>query len=210
MAYQLAGASTQYLSASSPITGDTFPFTFACWFYQSTLATGVMMSTSPANGNYFGLAVLAAGNVRAIRTGVGFFDVDTSTTATANTWNHACGVFTAINDRTAYLNAGGAVNGTSAGSDTVNASDVLIGARRLNGTLGTYYTGLVAEVGIWSAALTAAEIGSLSKGVACRLIRPQSLVFYAPLIRDLIDVRGGLAITNNGTATVANHPRVYA
>jgi hypothetical protein len=47
-------------------------------------------------------------------------------------------------------------------------------------------------------------------GMTCDKIRPQSLVFYAPLVRDLIDVKGGLTITNNNTATVANHPRVYA
>jgi hypothetical protein len=40
-------------------------------------------------------------------------------------------------------------------------------------------------------------------------VRPQSLRFYAPLIRDLQDVRGGLTITNTNSATVANHPRVY-
>jgi hypothetical protein len=40
-------------------------------------------------------------------------------------------------------------------------------------------------------------------------VRPQSLVFYAPLVRDLQDVRGGLTITNNNGATVAAHPRVY-
>lgn len=70
--------------------------------------------------------------------------------------------------------------------------------------------GLIAEVGIWNAALTAAEIASLAKGMTCDKVRPQSLVFYAPLVRDLIDQKGGLPITNNNGATVANHPRVYA
>ena len=71
-------------------------------------------------------------------------------------------------------------------------------------------TGLIAEVGIWSAALTAAEIASLAKGMTCDQIRPQNLVFYAPLVRDLNDQKGGRVITNNNAATVANHPRVYA
>ena len=70
--------------------------------------------------------------------------------------------------------------------------------------------GLIAEVGIWNAALTAAEIASLAKGMTCDKVRPQSLVFYAPLVRDLTDQKGGLAIANNNGATVANHPRVYA
>ncbi len=71
-------------------------------------------------------------------------------------------------------------------------------------------TGQIAEVGIWNVALTDAEIASLADGMTCDKVRPQSLVFYAPLVRDLQDVRGGLTITNNNTATVANHPRVYA
>jgi len=70
--------------------------------------------------------------------------------------------------------------------------------------------GQIAEVGIWNAALTAAEIASLAKGMTCDKVRPQSLVFYAPLVRDLIDQKGGLTITNNNAATVADQPRVYA
>lgn len=70
-------------------------------------------------------------------------------------------------------------------------------------------TGEMAEVGIWNDALTAAEIASLAKGMTCDKVRPQSLVFYAPLVRDLIDQKGGLTITNNNGATVANHPRIY-
>jgi hypothetical protein len=69
--------------------------------------------------------------------------------------------------------------------------------------------GVIAETGVWNVTLTADEIASLAKGVACNLVRPQSLVFYAPLVRNLIDVRGGRAITNNNGATVVNHPRIY-
>ncbi len=76
--------------------------------------------------------------------------------------------------------------------------------------MGSFFKGSIAEFGIWSAALTADEIASLAKGMTCDKIRPQSLVFYAPLVRDLIDQKGGLTITNNNGATVANHPRVYA
>ena len=80
----------------------------------------------------------------------------------------------------------------------------------MNGALGTYFNGQVAEVGIWNAALTQPEIASLAGGMTCDKVRPQSLVFYAPLVRNLQDVKGGLTITNNNTATVAAHPRVYA
>ncbi len=83
---------------------------------------------------------------------------------------------------------------------------------QINGRIGAnnLSTFSAAEVGIWNAALTAAEIASLANGMTCDKVRPQSLVFYAPLVRDLIDQKGGLTITNNNGATVANHPRVYA
>lgn len=76
-------------------------------------------------------------------------------------------------------------------------------------TFDFYITGQVADVGIWNAALTADEVLSLSKGIAASYVRPQSLVFHAPLIRDLIDVRRGVPITNTNGATVAVHPRMY-
>lgn len=80
----------------------------------------------------------------------------------------------------------------------------------VRGNVLTFYNGQAAEVGIWNAALTDAEIASLAAGMTCDKVRPQSLVFYAPLVRDLSDHKGGLTITNNNGATVANHPRVYA
>jgi hypothetical protein len=76
-------------------------------------------------------------------------------------------------------------------------------------TVGDYFAGDVAEVGVWSVALTDDEVASHAKGFSAKRIRPQSLVFYAPLIRNAQDVRGALALTNNNSATVANHPRVY-
>ena len=75
---------------------------------------------------------------------------------------------------------------------------------------GNFGSGQYAEIGAWQATLTPEEIRALAKGMTPDKIRPQNLVFYAPLVRDLIDQKGGLALTNNNAATVANHPRVYA
>lgn len=68
--------------------------------------------------------------------------------------------------------------------------------------------GDIAEVGVWDIDLTAAEVASLAKGVSPALVRPQSLVTYLPLIRDVIDVRAANGFTDVNT-TAANHPRVY-
>lgn len=125
-----------------------------------------------------------------------------------NTTRHICGVFNSSSLRNVYYQGSltGGTSVTEVGTTTTNT--VTIGARWLT-TVGIYWPGDISEVGIWNVALTAAEIASLAKGMACDKVRPQSLVFYAPLARDLIDVRGGRTITNNNTATVANHPRIY-
>jgi hypothetical protein len=126
-----------------------------------------------------------------------------------NSWQHACGVVDANNEPTAAY-----WNGSVGSVDILGSVYTPTGINALylgNTQIGTpNVTRIIAEVGIWNAALTAAEVASLAKGMTCDKVRPQSLVFYAPLVRDLQDVRGGLTITNNNTATVAVHPRVYA
>jgi hypothetical protein len=122
-------------------------------------------------------------------------------------------VFASSTSRTAYINGGSSgTNTTSVVPSLLNRTN--IGVQFLQNAGGTsgisFANGRVAECGIWNAALTAAEVASLAKGMTCDKVRPQSLVFYAPLVRDLIDQKGGLTITNNNGATVANHPRVYA
>jgi hypothetical protein len=62
---------------------------------------------------------------------------------------------------------------------------------------------------MWQATLSAQEADSLSKGFTCDKVRPQSLVYYSPLIRDIIDVKGGMTLTD-ASSTVQPHTRVYA
>jgi hypothetical protein len=213
MAYAFASASSQYLEASSsPVS--TYPLTIAAWVYPlDTTTTGVVASVN-TNGGFARqqLVVQAAGTVIQI----GSLDsanqgenASASGTYSANVWHHAAGVVSGSSSRVAYMNGNAGTTGTIP-VVTTGMNRVMVGARRIAGGTGAYLNGRVADVGIWDVALTADEIASLAKGVPCRLIRPQSLVFYAPLIRDLQDTRGGLSITNNNTATVADHPRIYA
>jgi hypothetical protein len=216
MAYQFNGTNQFVSTASAPIDGLTYPFSIACWFRPSNItSTGVMVSMAPSSGNYW--SIVAAGGIAgdpvaayhssetvAVRAGL------STSGYTANVWNHGCAVFSESNSRTAYLSGGSAGTNTTSEGSVLAATEINVAARRLTGVLGTYFNGQIAEVGIWNVALTAEEIASLADGMTCDKVRPQSLVFYAPLVRDLIDAKGGLTITNNNTATVANHPRVYA
>ena len=215
MAYDFNGTN-QYLSCAAPITGLVYPYTFACHFKPDNVTDfGTLVQINPANGNYW--ALFNAGSFAGDPVVANHSD-QTATTGgakstagyTANDFFHACGVFESTLLKKAYLNGANEGTNTVGIANETAATELLIGARRLNGALGTYYGGLIAEVGIWNVALTQPEIASLAKGMTCDKVRPQSLVFYAPLVRNLQDVKGGLTITNNNTATVATHPRVYA
>jgi hypothetical protein len=222
MAYNFTAASSQYLStASTPVT--SMPLTIAAWF-NSNVSTAQRViaqigNTALAGGEVYRLVIPSGAQVlRAISlSGGGFGGATTSVqaetasgTVSNQVWNHGAGVFESTTSRTVYLNhSTSASNTTSYSPPTV--ANIHIGANLTNNTsAAATWSGLLAEVGVWSAALTADEIKSLSAGMTCDKVRPQSLVFYAPLIRDLQDVRGGLTIANNNSATVANHPRVYA
>ena len=215
MAYDFNGTN-QYLSCAAPITGLVYPYTFACHFKPDNITDfGVMVQISPANGAYWGLlnaGSIAGDPVIANHSQQSAAGGGARSTAgyTANDFFHACGIFESTSLKKAYLNGANEGTNTVAITNETAATELLIGARRNNGAVGTYYGGLIAEVGIWNVALTQPEIASLADGMTCDKVRPQSLVFYAPLVRDLIDVKGGLTITNNNGATVANHPRVYA
>jgi hypothetical protein len=69
--------------------------------------------------------------------------------------------------------------------------------------------GKVAEVGIWQATLTDAEVAILGKGYSPLFVQPDKLLFYIPLIRDNDqDLIGGLSLSEVGSPTITDHPRI--
>jgi len=207
MAYDFNGTN-QYLEVATAVANR--PCTMAAWGYLDTttgardivsVSSKTTTSVLRLNVNFGQYRIADQGNVNAVANGA---------IVSAGSWNHYAGVFASGSSRTPYTNGvAGAQNTTSVAAITPTVTS--IGAW-FEGTSNSiqFFDGQIAEIGIWNAALTAAEIASLAKGMTCDKVRPQSLVFYAPLVRDLQDARGGLAITNNNGATVANHPRVYA
>jgi Concanavalin A-like lectin/glucanases superfamily len=212
MAYNFTAASSQYLStASTPATAA--PLTVACWA-QTNTTTGnkALISIESGNSNDIFLLYFFAGTNALglfVQRAGGTFGQAERVGPSLNTWIHCAGVASSETSRVVYSSGvAGATNTTNTGAPAVGK--ISIGSYFLGGSRLGYHAGLIAEVGIWNAALTQPEIASLAKGMTCDKVRPQSLVFYAPLVRDLVDAQGGLTITNNNGATVANHPRVYA
>lgn len=230
MAYALtsAGARLNIGTSSSLAFDKDSVFTIAGNFLFSTLVNGTayQLFTKQDNaGNATGWAFAyfhqlnvgtpGAGNwvlLQKRNSGANQAWANIPFTPTANTWNHfaASTASASTNDFKIYANGTQGINQITVNTLTSAITNAIV--PQINGRNGAnnLSTFSAAEVGIWNAALTDAEVASLAKGMTCDKVRPQSLVFYAPLIRDLQDARGGLAITNNNGATVANHPRVYA
>lgn len=218
MAYNFVAASSQYLSAPDSSTLDiTGQLTVACWAKSSgTYAgnRGLVSKYLDVNRRSYGIYIDTSGFVSFALSSSGalqFENITIGSTAIGADWAHIAGVFTPSVRQEVFLNANSAAVKTSGVLANIysGTAPLWIGARFSISTINVF-DGLIAEVGIWNAALTQPEIASLAKGMTCDKVRPQSLVFYAPLVRDLTDQKGGLTITNNNAATVANHTRVYA
>jgi hypothetical protein len=214
MAYEFASGTGQQLSSSAPLTNG--PLTMACWFRPAD-AVGFQMIRLENTGTASSIILSCNSNTSPQRRvqAVTFDDAGNlsdvarfSNIIQTNSWQHACGVFDANSKPiAAYWNGSVGVVDTVGTATPTGINALYLGNSR---TATPNVTRRIAEVGIWNAALTAAEIASLAKGMTCDKVRPQSLVFYAPLVRDLVDAKGGLTITNNNGATVAAHTRVYA
>jgi hypothetical protein len=195
------------------------PCTLAAWFNPVNVTEDhILISCSQigAASNWFFLAAngSTAGDPVAASTNSSGSEALalSSTSFVANSWQHGCAVFTSATSRTAYLNGGGA------GNDTTNLTPSGINRTyvgRLTGPDGSLYgsmNGAVAEAAIWSAALTAAEVLQLSKGLSPLLIRPASLVCYWPIYGRQSpepDWADGLPLTINGTMAQAAHTRIF-
>lgn len=198
----------QYINiASAVLTG--VPISMACWFNTDDLTIteeAICIADTAADNNYFSLRLsgTAGGDpISAVTSAdAGAAQADTTAGFLANAWYHGCAVFSAIDNRDVYIDGGNSGN-EGTGRTPAGLDNTAIGALVRTG-VAVPMSGRIAEVGIWNIALTAAEIAVLAAGYSPLLVRPQNLVFYAPLIRELLDVVGGVALVNNGS-TVGDH-----
>ena len=129
------------------------------------------------------------------------------TTVSTGTWN-TFGMTAANSSFYSY------VNGIQSSQDTTAVTGFSPAVDRFRlfqyaGSSNLYpWQGDIAEAAVWNVALSADDFTALNAGVSPLFVRADALVFYAPLIRDVIDIFGGNSITTNGTVTVSDHPRV--
>ena len=220
MAYDFNG-STQYISAdSSPLGNRPTAYTMACWVKGAAqdgryvLSLGNSSNNNPVVGLASGQSSIGQSNST-----LRFFGRDNSGapatgsinlsggTAFDNTWRHVAGTWDNSTAR-AYVDGVEVANGGSMGTPQ-DLNRFSVGAL-LRASAALYFSGSVAEVALYDATLSAAQIASLAKGFVPPSVQPSNLVTYIALVRNIQDTVGGITLTNNNTATVANHPRVYA
>ena len=135
-----------------------------------------------------------------------------TTVLSLDTWYHIGVTYKFVTDGTSEFRL--YVDGVQEASSTAAVGPIV--QRTTNTEMGRRgfsgfqfpHNGNIAEVAIYNTTLSAAEVASLADGMTPDKVSPQGLVLYAPLVRDLIDLKGN-TLTNFST-TVADHPRVYA
>lgn len=216
MARLFDDASTEYLGHASILGLSAWPITFACWVKSdAALNQGLICFGDIDDNRAIELRLRDPADsdvIMYIETAGDTYEfAKTSSTWSLNTWHHVCGIVASDISRSVFLDGG------SKGTDVDNIGwpagmdNMTIGASRYKTTIQLYVSGHIAEVVIWNVALTDAEVLAHATGVTAWQIRPQNLVFYAPLIRSLNDEAGGLILTpvsGNSGPIVSPHPRI--
>jgi hypothetical protein len=222
MARGVYSTTNHFVYAGGVVTAT--PLTMSCWCYLTTTPTGGklvgLFYTSGAGTKLDGFDIAVVGTTGNIiaDTGDGTTVNNATSAAGANltAWNHIGGVFTSAASRNAWLNGVKSSTSTVSRTPSAAANKTAIGVKynQNNSKDGGALEMYIAEVAIWSVALTDAEMAQLATGCTPLLVCPESLVSYYPLIRgdtngDEPDLMGGLKMVEQGTVPVAAHPRVF-
>lgn len=213
MARLFASASSEFAAAAAAVL-TAYPYTFACWGRATTLAadmTMVSIGDTSVTNVFQELLLMSTGAVR-VRSSNGASPQAATTAGTVGTgtWFHAAAIVAASNDRRAALNGTVSAPNTTSRTWGTGHNQTAAGTRSASST-PQYFDGDLAEVGIWNVAINGTDLAQLVYGISPRLVRPDALVFYAPLIGRAspeTDWRGGNSLTLTGTAASA-HPRVF-
>lgn len=171
--------------ASGLITAT--PLTMAAWFYPTAAANGAIMglftSGSAFNRNSFRLAIDTSPAVIALSADSTATANATSTaSASLNAWNHGAAVFASATSRAAYLNGGNkGTETTSRIPSGIDRTSIGVGDGSSAST-PFQATGMIAYPAIWNIALSDADVAALAAGADPRLIHPEALVAFWPLV----------------------------
>lgn len=132
-----------------------------------------------------------------------------TTTINDGVWHHVAANYNRNSGgaNALYVDGVNEASGNSSGAWTTAATNYWIAAGVGEEGFWPTMVGEVAAIGHWDANLSADEIAALAKGFSPKIIRPESLIFHAPCVRETHELVAGL--TGNATGgDVAPHCRV--
>lgn len=215
MARSFPGSGTNYLGGSGSLNniGGT-ALTVSAWVRPAATAD----MTVVAKWRYFGVRQYALGlkGTRVLDVAIKGATIDALTgvaSAALNAWNHVAMVKngTGAGALAGFLNGTKDVSGTSNVSISTSVEPFCVGIQ--NTDLDNRWNGSIAEVAIWNAALTDAEIAALAKGTSPLQVHPANLKGYYPLwgvgATGDPDLSGNAGhLTETGTVGVVDHAPV--
>lgn len=200
-----------YLEIFSQSAMDTSPATWSFRF-KTSQATGsniALMSRVDSLNSTNGMIVYlnTTGKVTVVSKNASanpIVIIGTTSTQDGN-WHTVVLTFDRASGQAAALYLDGALEGstTSVGTFTFNSQAVRHG--KAQDGFWANFVGSLAEMAWWNVRLTTDEIGSLGQGFAPRRVRPASLVYYVPAIRDQTDMKAGGG--TGSSLSVSDHPR---
>lgn len=206
MAYALNGTNQAFTFNTAPTVSGEVTLSAKVWLQNTSTHVVLGLFNSGSDQRY---SIYHDSNFgTALQFGAEGRQVNTTWSAQTSKFFDLIGTFSGLSSRTVSLDT---TDVASALAATVlpTTNTVAIGVdARLGGTQ-FWVNGRLAEAAIWSVALTQDERRSLAAGFPPRRVRPQSLVFYAPLLRDVHDLRDARAYLTRGTPSVFAHPRRY-
>lgn len=222
MAIQIANSTTAGIFYPAvPRLNSPAALTIAAWVRPFGLGGGnlgrVVGRENASNAGWsLALSTNGAFQIQTTTTGTTMFSVSSqilSISASAP-WQHIAitwdgGLFTAGTDHfyNGVITVKGAVQNGSGARPDDSSFPFTIGNRP---SLSRQWNGQIAELGIWSTRLSAADIRSLAQGFSCRSVAPQAALWTAPLIRSINPAEVLVSPTSQSGITVATHPRSFA
>jgi len=186
VARDFPGTAGNYLDAGDvsaiDITGTAL--TIAVWAFPDNLNDRMLIAKDGGGANTIQYRIWHANGSVQMQFDIGDstnFDNASGGSITTGAWQH----FALVKNGTGagalkgYKNAGEVASGTSNRTIANQAATLRFGGRSADG-FGPF-DGKLADIGIWDAALTVAELSALAKGVSPLFVRPANLKGYWPM-----------------------------
>jgi hypothetical protein len=215
MSLVLDDAIPQYASVAS-LAVSAAPLTLSCWVKSDDDALaqcGVNLTDADSTFNYFAaIADFATANNPAKALCRDASNIFSSRDGlTINTWHHIVAVFVSTISRFVYLNGVAGAESTDLVAPAIAAIPTTAIGMMRDFTPQDPFSGKIAEVAIYNAALSGANVTSLynaGAGTPATNVAGANLVGYYKLIDDLVDSIAAANLTGSGSPTfdAGDHP----